>query len=127
MACSGLHCAGCAGGGIAVPVVPLIAIYGLVWVAEHIIEVAIVSAVCGVLAVAAMVALMRWADRMDCRRAARWQLVQARKVPEVVTVTATALPGSERATLGFRDLHIHLDGQPTTEQAAVIRQALGRN
>jgi hypothetical protein len=32
-----------------------------------------------------------------------------------------------RAALGFRDLHIHLDGQPTDEQAAVIRQALGRN
>lgn len=125
MACSGLHCAGCAGGGIAVPVVPLIAVYGLVWVAEHIIEVAIVSAVCGAVAVAAMVALMRWADRMDGRRAARWKL-QARKVPEVVTVTATALPGPERAALGFRDLHIHFDGVPSAEQAAarIIRGAL---
>jgi hypothetical protein len=29
-----------------------------------------------------------------------------------------------RPALGFRDLHIHLDGQPSAEQAKVIRQAL---
>lgn len=124
MSCSGLHCAGCAGGGFALPVVPLIAVYGLVWVAEHIIEVAIVSGVCGALAVAALVALMRWSDRMDARRAATWQLLRARSAPEVVTVTAEALPRLERGTLGFRDLYIHLDGHPSAEQAAVIRRAI---
>ena len=123
MSCSGLHCAGCAG-GIAVPVGPLLAVYGLAWVAEHIVEVVITSAVCGVLAVAAVVALMRCADRMDARRADAWRALHAREAPEVVTVTASALPGSERTALGFRDLHIHLDGHPSAEQAAVIRQAL---
>mgnify|MGYP001274493330 CR=1 FL=1 len=38
MACSGLHCAGCAG-GITVPVVSLAAAFGLAWIAEHLIEV----------------------------------------------------------------------------------------
>jgi hypothetical protein len=41
--CSGLHCAGCAGGA-AVPVVPLAVCLGAAWLTEHIIEVAIVSA-----------------------------------------------------------------------------------
>jgi hypothetical protein len=31
---------------------------------------------------------------------------------------------AERPALGFRDLHLHFDGVPSLEQAAVIRQAL---
>ena len=58
MSCSGLHCAGCVGGA-AVPVVPLAAFCGLAWVAEHLVEVVIVSGTCGVLAVAGVVALIR--------------------------------------------------------------------
>ena len=61
MSCSGLHCAGCAG-GVAVPVVPLVAVCGLAWIAEHLIEVVIVSAACGILSLAAVVVLMRWAS-----------------------------------------------------------------
>ena len=88
MACSGLHCAGCAGGA-AVPVVPLAAVFGLAWIAEHLIEVAITSAMCGALAVAAVVALVRWSDRMDARRAARWSAMAARRAAPVITATAT--------------------------------------
>ena len=62
---------------------PLAAVYGLAWVAEHLIEVIAVSAACGVLAVAAVVVLMRWADRSDARRAAQWQFWYVRKVPNV--------------------------------------------
>ena len=124
MSCPGLHCAGCAGGA-AVPVVPLIAAFGLAWVAEHIVEVAIVSAACGALAVAAVIALMRWADRRDIRRAAAWRALSAREVPAVDrSHIVTSVPSAERPALGFRDLHIHIDGVPPAEQAAVIRQAL---
>jgi hypothetical protein len=110
MSCSGLHCAGCAG-GMALPVVPLAELYGLVWVTEHLAEVAAVSAACGALAVAAVVVLMRWCDRRQARQAAAHPLWIAREVP---SVTASAervqLGGEERQALGFRDLHIHLDG-----------------
>ncbi len=130
MSCPGLHCAGCAGGA-AIPVWPLAAVYGLAWIAEHIIEVIAVSAACGVLALAAVVALMRWADRRDARRAAQWQFRYVREVPNVAVTNLppgatnlTAVCDTERPALGFRDLHIHIDGVPSAEQATVIRQAL---
>lgn len=116
MSCSGLHCSGCVG-GMAVPIVPIVAFCGLAWVAEHLVEVVIVSGTCGVLAVAAVVVLMRWAGRRDTRQAVAWQQMRAREVPPAV-----------RPALGFRDLHIHLDGVAADEQAEVIRQAInGRN
>ena len=63
MSCPGAgHCAGCGVGGGA-PVLAFAAFFGVAWVAEHLIEVAVVSAMCGVLAVAAEVALMHWGDR----------------------------------------------------------------
>ena len=123
MACSGLHCAGCAG-GITVPVVPLAAAFGLAWIAEHIVEVAIVCATSGALAVAAVVALMRWADRRDALRAAAWRQLHTRPVPEVVSATTVLPPPTAATALGFRDLHIHLDGVPDATQVAIIRQAL---
>jgi len=129
MSCPGLHCAGCAGGA-AIPVWPLAAVYGLAWIAEHIVEVIAVSATCGVLTLAAVVALMRWADRRDARRAAGWQFRYVREVSNVAVISLpprganlTAVCDTERPALGFRDLHIHL-GVPSAEQAAVIRQAL---
>lgn len=96
MSCSGLHCAGCSA-GVAVPVVPLLAAFGAAWIAEHIIEVAVVCGASGVLAVAAVVALMKWADRRDARQAATWQLLSARREalsapskPQVAQGTAPA-------------------------------------
>ena len=111
MSCPGLHCA-CCSGGAAVPVVPLVAFCGLAWVAEHIVEVAIVSATCGALAVAASIALFRWAGRRDDRRLAAWRLSQAREVPVIGTRVPDSVTSAERPALGFRDLHIHLDGVP---------------
>ncbi|MGH3193794.1 MAG: hypothetical protein ACRDOL_42365, partial [Streptosporangiaceae bacterium] len=63
----GVHCACCAG-GITVPVVPIAATLGVVWIAEHLVEVAIVCGVSGTLAVAASVALLRWANHRDDRQ-----------------------------------------------------------
>ena len=93
----------------------------------HIVEVAIVSAACGALVVAACLALFRWAGRRDNRRLAAWRLSQAREVP-VSAPACRMVTSAERPALGFRDLHIHLDGMPATEQVEVIRQAIdGRN
>lgn len=77
MACSGLHCAGC-GAGSGLPVVALIALEGATWVAAHVIEVAVVSAACGALAVAAVAALMRAQDRRQAAFAARGPLLITR-------------------------------------------------
>jgi hypothetical protein len=141
MACPGVHCACCAG-GIAVPVVPLLEVCGAVWVIEHLVEVVIVCGVSGALAVAASIALFRWADRRDARQAARWRLLHVREVPLIAAGrsgmearTGNSIAGSGRRmpisatsaeplALGFRDVHIHLDGVPVAEQAQVIRQAL---
>jgi hypothetical protein len=131
MGCPGIHCACCAG-GITVPVVPLAAAFGVAWVVEHLVEVVIVCGTCGVLAVAASVCLFRWADRRDGRRAATWRLLHARVVSKAAVTNSppggrflTAGCDTERPALGFRDVHIHLDGVPAAEQAEVIRRALG--
>jgi len=85
-----------------VPVVPLAAVFGLAWVAEHLVEVIAVSAACGILAVAVMVALMRWADRMDTRRAVTYAAMR-RGVP-----TATAKPQVTQGTVPPAiEYHVH--------------------
>jgi hypothetical protein len=68
-----------------------VAFCGAAWVAGHIIEVAIVSAVCGALAVAAVVGLMRWQDR---RQAAIGPLMVTR-----ADVIAAGVPGAEPARI----------------------------
>lgn len=95
MSCSGLHCAGCAG-GVAVPVVPLAATLGVAWVVEHIIEVAAVSAGCGALAVVAVVWLMRWQERREAVHAASRPFLVVRGAPAAVyqAVIIPAVPAS---------------------------------
>lgn len=116
MSCSGIHCAGCAGGA-AVPVVPLLAAFGLAWVAEHIVEVAVVSAACGALAVAAVVALMRWSDRRDARHAALGPLMVTRAAP-------AALPRPERQAIAPAAVNFNFYNLPAIRQAEVIRNAI---
>jgi hypothetical protein len=103
MSCPGLHCAGCAGGGAVAPVGTLAAAFGLAWVAEHLVEVIAVSATCGVLAVAAVVALMRWTDRREAGFAAA--LAERR---ERQALTATATPQVTRGTTPPAiEYHVH--------------------
>lgn len=125
MSCAGLHCSGCAG-GVTVPPVAFAVLYGFAWVLDHLLEVAVVSAACGALAVAAVVALMRWGSRRDERQRAAASIWTVRT--EVIDSGAqrAAVGPAGRAALPFRDVHIHLDGQPTAEQAEVIRRALGQ-
>jgi hypothetical protein len=122
--CAGIHCAGCLGGA-ALPVVPLLELCGAAWVAGHIIEVAAVSGACGALAVSAVVALMRWADRRDERQRGAASIWTAREAPPITHVRAESVTSAERPALGFRDLHVHLDGLADAEQVQVIRRALG--
>jgi hypothetical protein len=77
MSCSGLHCAGCGGGGAA-PVAALLALEGSAWVAAHVIEVAAISAACAALAVYAVAALMRAQGRREAVHAARYPLLITR-------------------------------------------------
>lgn len=128
MSCSGLHCAGCGGGAVS-PVVVLAALEGFTWLAAHVVEVLAVSAACGVLAVAAVVTLMRMGDRRDARQAAgpRLLTVRAEAVP---LVTATATPQVSQGTTPAIEHHYHapqfiINGEAGQEMAArLIRQAL---
>ena len=90
MSCSGLHCAGC-GAGVSVPPVAFAAAFGLAWVAEHIIEVGAVSAVCGALAVSVVVWLLRLGERRDALQ---------RDAASIWTVRADALPPPRAAAVG---------------------------
>jgi hypothetical protein len=124
MGCPGLHCSACSA-GIAVPVVPFAAVFGLAWVGAHLIEVAAVSAACGILAVAAVIPLMRWAERRDARRLPLWI---AREAP--AAVTATVIPQVPSPVQPAIEHHHHgpvfnfygPDGEATA--ARIIRQAL---
>lgn len=115
MACSGLHCAGCAGGA-SVPPVAFAALYGIAWVAEHLVEVAIVAGTCSAVAVAAVVALLRWADRRDARNAEVWA---ARARPPLSSAGRPAITPAQ--------LHLHFYDRNDAEQAAIIRKALEGN
>jgi hypothetical protein len=99
MSCSGLHCAGC-GAGASVPPIALAGLLGFTWVAGHIIEVAVVSAACGALAVVAVVALMRWQERREAAYAAAHGIrsradvilpapAPRRELPQVVNIYVT--------------------------------------
>lgn len=123
MACDGLHCAGCAG-GMAVPPIAFVYAYGAAWIAEHLVEVAVTSSVCGALAVAAVVALMRWCDRRQIRRAAEHPIWTVRA--EAVSLAATATRQvTVRETAPAIEQHIHFHFDPADREAArIIRQAI---
>jgi hypothetical protein len=67
------------------------AAFGLAWVAEHIIEVGAVSAVCGALAVSVVVWLLRLGERRDALQ---------RDAASIWTVRADALPPPRAAAVG---------------------------
>lgn len=131
MSCPGLHCPGCSGGQslgiLAAGVVGLVlADEACVWVADRIWWIGGTLAVLVGLSAAAAITLGRWADRRDERRAVAWRALKAAEASVIGTRVPDSVTSAERPALGFRDLHIHLDGHPSAEQAAVIRQALGR-
>ena len=123
MSCSGLHCAGC-GGGAGLPVAAFGAAYGFVWVTEHLAEVIVTSAACGVLAVAAVVALMRWADRRDARRAAATSLWTVRAEVIDAPRQQAAVPPAGQPAIAPAVVNLNFYGLPDEQQAAVIRRAL---
>ena len=141
MGCPGLHCPGCSDGqslGILAAAVGGLAVAdeACTWVADRIFWIGGTVFVALALAVAASMWLERWADRRGARFAARHGILSRADViqaqvshPAVTNVPprgeiVTARFDSERPALGFRDLHIHLDGMPDATQAAIIRQAL---
>lgn len=87
----GFHWTPCRGGGDATVILAgaglLACAFAVEWVASHAWEILAVTAACGVLAVSAVVALMRWTDR---RAAAFGAALAARR--ERPALTATVLP-----------------------------------
>ena len=123
MSCPGAgHCACCSGGAV-LPLVPLAAIYGLAWIAEHIVQVIATSATCAALSVAAVVALAGWTERREARYAASRSLLYARS-EAVPAVTATATLQVSQGTVPAIENHIHYHFDPADREAArIIRQA----
>jgi len=99
-------------------VLALTAFLGVDWIVTHLIEVAIMSASCGALAVAAVVALMRWADRRDARYAARGPLLVTREAPAILTATVT--PQVTQVTPPAIEQHVHFHFDPADREAARI-------
>lgn len=121
MACPGLHCAAC-GGGAAVPVVPLAAVFGLAWVAEHLIAVALISAGSGVLSVAAVVVLGRWQDR---HAAMVWAARGPARAVVPPVVRAPVAARLERPAIAPPpQLVVNIFGTASPEQAAAVRSLL---
>jgi hypothetical protein len=128
MSCSGLHCAGCGGGGAAVPVVALAAFVGIDWVAAHLAEVAAISAICGVLAVAALVMLMRWCARRETVVAATRSLWVTRDVP-APAITGRVIPQAIQqpaAPAIEQHVHYHLHVADGYEAARVFTAIPGQ-
>jgi hypothetical protein len=94
------------------------------WVASHAVEVLAVTAACGALAVAAVVALMRWGDRRERRHAIEHPFLTVRPAP--ATLTATVIPRVSQGTAAPAiEQHIHFHFDPADREAArVIRTAL---
>lgn len=93
MKCPGLHCPGCGDGDAKV----ILAGAGLLtcavaveWLAANAVAILAVTAACGALAVAAVVALMRWGDRRERRHMAERPFLTSRDEP--ATLTATVIP-----------------------------------
>ena len=100
----------------------LAAFCGLAWVAQHLIEVAAVSATCGILAVAASIWLFRWADRRDAQRAQLWT-VRADAVTPPRMAAAVPPAGSRPAIAPAIVLNFY--GVDSGDMAArVIRTAI---
>lgn len=129
MHCSGLHCSGC-GVGAGVPPIAFVAAFGVAWVAEHLVIVAATSAVCGALAVAAVVALMRWQDRRQAAFAAQASIWTAREIRTgrsdlPAGNPVSGLTDSVRPAIGPAAVHLHFHGLGDDERAEVIRRAIG--
>jgi hypothetical protein len=78
------------------------------WVAAHAWEVLTVTAACGTLAVAAVVALMRWGDRREARHALERPFLIMRPAPVTATVTRQVTQGTAPAI--EQHVHYHLGG-----------------
>ena len=96
----------------------------LAWVASHAWEILIITAVCGALAVAAVIALMRWGDRREARHAIEHPFLVTRGEP-LPTVTATVTPQAIQGALPaiVNNYYIRID--PGSQEAArIIRTAI---
>jgi len=98
MSCPGLHCPGCGDGGGSAKAVLIIgaaavAAAVLEWIADHAIELMVITAACVALALGAVVVLFRWGARRDARHAAGRPFLTQRYTAEVTATPRGVLPG----------------------------------
>lgn len=130
MSCPGLHCVGCSGKGSAgliggAVIVLVVADRAVTWVGDRIWWIGGTVAVCFALATAASMVLEARSERRCAAYAERHGIRSRADVIAMGMPEALPRPPIGRALTGG-DIHIHLHGGSADEQAAVIRQAIGR-
>lgn len=124
----GYHLSPCRGAGDAKAILAggglLLGALALEWVASHAVEILAVTAASGALAVAAVVALMRWGDRRERRHMAERPFLTSRAGP--ATLTAAVIPQISQGTpTPALEQHVHFHFDPADREAArIIRTAL---
>jgi hypothetical protein len=131
VSCPGLHCPGCSGGQslavLGAAVLGLaVAAEAVPWVAARIWWIGSTAAACFALAVAASVWLERWSDRRGTAWGAARGIVSRADVilPPPARVPAAFPAAGARPAIAPAPITVNIFGQPTAEQAAVIRQAI---
>jgi hypothetical protein len=109
---------------MSVPPIAFVYAYGAAWIAEHLAEVAIVSATCGALAVAAVVALMRWSERRQARHAAEHPIWTVREVPWLSDTQPSKMPPAGHREFGTPAVHLHFHGAAEAGQAEIALHAI---
>jgi hypothetical protein len=109
---------------VSVPPAVFAATLGLAWVAENIIAVAATSAACGILAFAAVVALMRWTGRREARFAESGPLLHARCEVINGSQPQSAVGQAGQPAIAPAVISLNFYGVPADERAAIIRNAI---
>jgi hypothetical protein len=133
MGCPGLHCPGCTGKQSAAAVVVVLVLVVVAdelvpWVAARIWWIGGTLALCFALAVAASMYLERWADIRGARFAQRHGIRSRADVmlPESVRAVVVEAVPERPAIAPAPHVVVNVFGQLGTEQAEVIRRALGQ-
>ena len=102
-------------------VVAVAAVYGIEWALARILWILGSAVIIAALAVAAMVPLMRWAQRRDAVRLPLWRVREA--PAQLYAEPVTELPRTERPAIA-PVINLNFYDTPASERAIIIRTAI---
>ena len=106
-------------------VVAVAAVYGIEWALARILWILSAAVIIAVVTVAAMVPLMRWAQRRDAVRLPLWRVREA--PAQLYAEPVTELPRTERPAIAPAVINLNFYGVPADERATIIRTAIEGN